>query len=103
MHQGFWNLRKARVRWFLSINYDNIPEHIKAEGKRTYRSITLDDEEIEFSSGFTELHTRSYESILKGEGFGLLEAKSSIQIVHDIRNAEISPLKEDYHPFMKNI
>ncbi|GAA0731584.1 Gfo/Idh/MocA family oxidoreductase [Aquimarina litoralis] len=98
---GFLEFEKARVRWFLSINYDNIPEHIKAEGKRTYRSITLDNEEIEFSTGFTELHTKSYQSILKAEGFGLLEAKPSIQIVHDIRNAEISPLKEDYHPFVK--
>ena len=98
---GFLEFEKARVRWFLSIDYDNIPEDIKAQGKRTYRSITIDNEEIEFSSGFTELHTRSYEGILKGKGYGLIDAKTSIQIVHDIRNAEIAPLKEDYHPFAK--
>ncbi|MGY3794979.1 Gfo/Idh/MocA family protein [Aquimarina sp. 433] len=100
---GYLEFEKARVRWFLSINYDNIPDDIKAEGKRTYRSITLDNEEIEFSTGFTELHTKSYQSILKGEGFGLLEAKPSIEIVHDIRNAEISRLEGDYHPYLKNL
>ncbi len=100
---GYLEFEKARVRWFLSINYDNIPDHIKAQGKRTYRSITIDNEEIEFSTGFTELHTRSYEGILRGEGYGLLDAKTSIQIVHDIRNAEVTPLQNDYHPFVKNI
>ncbi|WP_405207909.1 Gfo/Idh/MocA family protein [Aquimarina sp. LLG6339-5] len=100
---GFLEFEKARVRWFLSINYDNIPEDIKVQGKRTYRSITIDNEEIEFSTGFTELHTRSYESILEGKGYGLMDAKTSIQIVHDIRNAEIVSLKEDYHPFVKKV
>ncbi len=100
---GYLEFEKARVRWFLSINYENIPDDIKAQGKRTYRSIIMDNEEIEFSTGFTELHTRSYEGILKGEGYGLLDAKTSIQIVHDIRNAEISSLQGDYHPFVKKI
>ncbi|MDH7445053.1 Gfo/Idh/MocA family protein [Aquimarina sp. 2201CG14-23] len=100
---GYLEFEKARVRWFLSINYDNIPDDIKEQGKRTYRSITIDNEEIEFSTGFTELHTRSYEGILEGNGYGLMDAKTSIQIVHDIRNAEITPLKGDFHPFVKNI
>ncbi|KAA1247133.1 Gfo/Idh/MocA family protein [Aquimarina sp. RZ0] len=100
---GYLEFEKARVRWFLSINYENIPEDVKLQGKRTYRSITIDGEEIEFSTGFTELHTRSYEGILKGGGFGLTDAKTSIQIVHDIRNAEISTLQNDYHPFVKKI
>ncbi|MEW7291002.1 Gfo/Idh/MocA family oxidoreductase [Aquimarina sp. 2304DJ70-9] len=99
---GYLEFEKARVRWFLSIDYDNIPDEIKAQGKRTYRSITIDNEEIEFSTGFTELHTRSYEGILKGKGYGLIDAKPSIEIVHDIRNVEITPLQGDYHPFLKN-
>ena len=98
---GFLQLEKARVRWFLSVNYDLIPEHIKATGQRTYRSITVEGEEIEFSGGFTDLHTRSYEEILKGNGFSLQEAKPSIEIVHAIRNATPLGLKGEYHPFCK--
>ena len=99
---GFLQLERARVRWFLSVNYDFIPEHIKAIGQRTYRSITVEGEEIEFSGGFTDLHTRSYEEILAGNGFGLQEAKPSIEIVHEIRNASPQGLKGDYHPFCKD-
>ena len=98
---GFLELERARVRWFLSVNYDLIPEHIKATGQRTYRSITVEGEEIEFSGGFTDLHTKSYEAVLEGNGFGLIEAKTSIDIVHDIRNSTPVGLKGDYHPFCK--
>ena len=98
---GFLDLERARVRWFLSVNYDLIPEHIKETGQRTYRSITVEGEEIEFSGGFTDLHTKSYDAILEGNGFGLLEAKTSIDIVHFIRNSEPIGLKGDYHPFCK--
>lgn len=97
---GYLEFERARVRWFLSIDYENIPDDIKAEGKRTYRSITIDGEEIEFSGGFTELHTKSYKEILNGKGYGLEDARQSIQIVHDIRNASISPKVEDYHPML---
>ena len=96
---GFLDLERARVRWFLSVNYDLIPENIKALGQRTYRSISVEGEEIEFSGGFTDLHTKSYEAIIEGNGFGLLEAKTSIDIVHAIRNSEPLGLKGDYHPF----
>ncbi|AXT58112.1 UDP-N-acetyl-2-amino-2-deoxyglucuronate dehydrogenase [Aquimarina amphilecti] len=99
---GYLEFEKARVRWFLSIDYNNIPEKVKKEGKRTYRSITVNGEEIEFSGGFTELHTNSYKSILNGNGYGLKDARQSIEIVHDIRNASISELKNDYHPFLKS-
>lgn len=98
---GYLEFEKARVRWFLSIDYDCIPKSIKETGQRTYRSIKIDGEEIEFSGGFTELHTKSYEAILKGEGFGLSDARQSIEIVHDIRNAEVSSLTGDYHEFVK--
>jgi UDP-N-acetyl-2-amino-2-deoxyglucuronate dehydrogenase len=83
---GFLKLEKASVKWFLSINSDNLPDVAKANGQTTYRSITVDGEEIEFSGGFTDLHTVSYQKILGGEGFGLEDARRSIEIVHEIRN-----------------
>ena len=97
---GYLEFNNARVRWFLSINEHDLPVHIQEKGQRTYRSITIDDEELEFSSGFTDLHTKSYEHILKGKGFGMQEAQKSIQIVHDIRNTIISK-KGNLHPFCK--
>ena len=96
---GYLEFKNARVRWFLSINENDLPVHIKEKGQRTYRSITIDNEELEFSSGFTDLHTKSYEHILKGEGFGMEEAQKSIQIVHDIRNTSITK-KGNLHPFL---
>ena len=101
MAAGFLRLKNARVRWFLSINYDHLPEEVKKQNKRTFRSITVDGNEIEFSEGFGELHTRSYEEILKGNGFGLNEAYSSIQTVHDIRISTPIGAKGDYHPLIK--
>lgn len=99
---GFLQLEKARVRWFLSINYDYIPEEVKKKGQRTFRAITVDGTEVEFSEGFGNLHTRSYEEILKGNGFGLEEALPSINIVHDIRVATpVAPIGE-YHPLIKS-
>lgn len=99
---GVLELGKARVRWFLSIDYNNVPADIREKGKRTYRSLTMEGREIEFSDGFTDLHTKSYEQILSGNGFGLKEARPSIQTVYEIRNHEISPLQGDYHPMLKN-
>ncbi len=94
---GYLELERARVRWFLSINYDVIPEAIKAQGARTYRSLQIEGKEFEFSGGFNDLHTRSYEEILKGNGFRLLETQKAIQIVHDIRNARTTGLTERSH------
>ncbi len=98
---GMLHLEKARVRWYLSVNYNDIPEAVKKENKRTFRAITVDGEEVEFSEGFGNLHTRSYEEILKGNGFGLDAALPSIQVTHDIREAAIAAPKGDYHPFIK--
>ena len=98
---GFLGFKRARVRWFLSVDYNAIPEDVKAKGMRTYRSIKMEGKEIEFSGGFTDLHIRSYQEILKGNGFGLEDARQSIKIVHDIRNAKPIGLKGDYHPFAK--
>ncbi|MDY0781365.1 Gfo/Idh/MocA family oxidoreductase [Tenacibaculum sp. IB213877] len=86
---GYLEFEKARVRWFLSIDEKTLPKNIQERGDRTYRSITIDGEEIEFSGGFTDLHTLSYQEILKGNGFGLKEARQSIEVVHDIRNVEV--------------
>jgi len=98
---GYLEFERARVRWFLSINYDVIPDEIKDLGQRTYRSIHVEGEELEFSSGFTDLHTRVYESILGGFGFSLNEARQAIDIVHTIRNSKPIGLKGEYHPYAR--
>lgn len=96
---GYLEFKKARVRWYLSVDFTTIPEDLRIKGMRTFRSIKMEGQEIEFSDGFTDLHTRSYQEILAGNGFGLDDARQSIQIVHDIRNAKPVGLKGDYHPF----
>jgi UDP-N-acetyl-2-amino-2-deoxyglucuronate dehydrogenase len=98
---GYLELKNARVRWFLSIDENDLPKEIQVKGQRTYRSILVNNEEIEFSGGFTELHTKSYEEILKGNGFGLESARKSIDIVHHLRNADIKSTGE-FHPFIKS-
>lgn len=98
---GFLELERANVRWFLSINYDLIPEHLKEKGLRTYRSIEIENQEFEFSGGFTELHTRSYEEILKGNGFRIGTSRKAIEIVYDIRHQEPIGLKGEFHPLAK--
>ncbi len=95
---GLLRFEKARVRYFMSINSDTLPKQALEQGKRTYRKMEMDGKEIEFSEGFTELHTESYKKILAGEGFGLDQAYQSIKIVHDIRNTRPIGLKGDYHP-----
>lgn len=98
---GILMLKKAKVRWFLSINSETLPKEVKENGKTTFRSITIQGEEIEFSEGFTDLHTRSYEEILKGNGFQIGEARKSIEIVYDIRNQTPTGIKGDSHPYAK--
>ena len=98
---GYMILKKARVRWFLSINSDLIPDERKKLNKFTYRSIRVNNEEIDFTDGFTDLHTQSYSEILSGKGFGLAQAKPSIEIIHKIRNSNPIGLKGEYHPFAK--
>ncbi len=95
---GTLQFRDADVRWFLSINADHLPPAVAAKGQRTFRSITLDGEEIEFSDGFTELHTDSYRHILATGGFGLDDAEHSIQLVYKIRQAALVGKQGDYHP-----
>lgn len=98
---GYLEYENARVRWFLSIDVEDVPAEVREKGQRTFRSITVDGEEIEFSGGFTELHNRSYEEILAGRGFGLEENRVAITTVSQIRNAQPVGLQGDYHPFLK--
>jgi len=102
-NSGYLEFEHARVRWFLSVNYDYIPEEVKAAGQRTYRSITVEGREIEFSGGFTDLHTVSYEHILNGGGFGLEEARKSIKIVSEIRNQDAITDSPNVHPFVSKV
>ncbi len=96
---GYLECERARVRWFLSVDAGDLPGPQRSSGQQTYRSITLDGEEIEFSGGFADLHTRSYELILEGKGFGLEENRSAVSTVAAIRAAEPVGPKGDYHPF----
>lgn len=98
---GYLEYEHARVRWFLSVDMDDVPAAPREAGQRTYRSITVDGEEIEFSGGFTDLHTRSYEEILAGRGFGLEENRTAIATVAAIRGATPAALAGDYHPFLR--
>lgn len=100
---GYLEYERARVRWFLSIDANNLPAEAVAAGKRTYRSIMIENEELEFSEGFTDLHTVSYQDILNGGGFGLDDARASIEAVFDIRNETPRGLVGDYHPFCNRV
>lgn len=100
---GYLELENARVRWFLSLDFNDIPAKFKEAGKRTFRCITVDKEEIEFSEGFTDLHTLTYREILAGKGFGLGDARQSVEIVYDIRNGKPLGMEGDYHPMLKHL
>ena len=99
---GYLELERAKVRWFLSLDNSDIPVDVKKTGQPTYRSITVDGEEIEFSGGFTDLHTLSYQDVLSGGGFRLEEARDSINTVFHIRNSKPVGLRGDYHPLLRN-
>ncbi len=91
---GVLELEWARVRWFLSVDSDDLPEKVKQEGGYAYRSLTIDGEALEFSPGFTDLHTRSYEEILAGRGFRIQDARGAIQLIHRIRTTDLSAPSE---------
>lgn len=99
---GYLEYERARVRWFLSINADDVPVEA-GKGQRTYRSITVDGDEIEFSGGFTDLHTLSYQHILEGGGFSLDDVRPSIETVAHIRTAALEPKTGEQHPFAQKI
>jgi UDP-N-acetyl-2-amino-2-deoxyglucuronate dehydrogenase len=98
---GILQLKNANVKWYLSLDKNDLPEQAVSENKPTFRSITVDGDEIEFSGGFTDLHTVSYQKVLSGQGFGLKDARNSIEIVHQIRHLKPTALIGDYHSFLK--
>jgi UDP-N-acetyl-2-amino-2-deoxyglucuronate dehydrogenase len=99
---GYLQLERAKVKWFLSIDVGFVPEDLKAKGQRTYRSITIDGAELEFSEGFTDLHTDVYKRTLANEGFGLEETRGAIETVAKIRQLALSTRLATKHPFLVN-
>jgi UDP-N-acetyl-2-amino-2-deoxyglucuronate dehydrogenase len=97
---GVLELQRAKVKWFLSLDHEDLPDKSKPQQK-TFRSITIDGREIEFSEGFTDLHTRSYEQILQGRGFTTKDVLTSVKIVSEIRNAKEVVLQGDFHPMLE--
>jgi len=98
---GMIEFERARVGWFLSVDHNDLPGPIQPGEPRTYRSITIDGEEIEFSGGFTDLHTRVYEETLAGRGFGIEDARPSIELTYRIRQSEISAMDDTAHPLAR--
>lgn len=98
---GFLELEHARVRWFLSVDHRDLPFAAEPGKRTTFRSITVDGEELEFTEGFTDLHTRIYEEVLAGRGFGIADARPSIELVHRLRTAALSTREQELlHPFL---
>jgi UDP-N-acetyl-2-amino-2-deoxyglucuronate dehydrogenase len=97
---GSLEMERAYVRWYLSIDPRDLPFPVTPGGRSTYRSITIDGKEIEFTEGFTDLHTRVYQETLAGRGFGIEDARPSIELVHRIRTTPISKPNDDIHPFL---
>jgi len=97
---GFLEFEKANVRWYLSLEKKDLPKEAVDKGQPTFRSLLLDGEEFQFSQGFTDLHTKVYKSILEGKGFGITDARQSIEIVHKIRNESVENNIEYAHPML---
>ncbi|WP_417845244.1 Gfo/Idh/MocA family protein [Thalassospira povalilytica] len=95
---GYLELEKARVRWFMSVAVEDLPEGL-ARDQRTFRSISVNSDEFEFSGGFTDLHTESYRKIIAGNGFTLQDSRAAIELVSGIRSCELLPRRGDVHPF----
>lgn len=95
---GYLELKRADVTWFLSVDHRDLPFAVQPGRRSTFRSITVDGDEIEFSGGFTDLHTRVYEETLAGRGFGIDDARPSIELVHGIRTAKVSKPTGPFHP-----
>ncbi|QDU99033.1 Gfo/Idh/MocA family oxidoreductase [Lignipirellula cremea] len=99
---GALHLERATIKWFLSTDADDLPDHCKQEGKFAFRSMTLEGQEIEFSNGFTDLHTQVYQEILAGRGTGIKEARPAIELVHQIKSSETSSWVGSQHPLLKD-
>ena len=102
VNSGYLELKNARVRWFLSIDKNNIPPSILKTGKKTFRSLKINNNHFEFSDGFKDLHTQVYKTIISGNGYGISDAYQSINLINNIKNLEVSKLEGDYHPMAHN-
>ncbi len=100
---GYLEYDRARVRWFLSVDSGNLPDAAAESGQRTFRSITVDGQEVEFSGGFVDLHTVSYRKILEGQGFGLEDSRVAVETVSNIRRMNPVGLNGAYHPYLKKL
>jgi len=100
---GFLELKNATVQWFLSIDRQDLHKETAAQGKTTFRSITIDGAEVEFSEGFANLHTKVYEDILSGKGFGIDDVRKSISLAHDIRSASPIGISDNSHPLCTKV
>jgi UDP-N-acetyl-2-amino-2-deoxyglucuronate dehydrogenase len=98
---GVVELARARVRWFLSVDERDLPQTVRANGGYAFRSLTIDGQEVEFSEGFSDLHTRVYEQVLAGNGFGIEAARPSLELVYQIRHAEIAARSDSLHPILR--
>ena len=99
---GVLELERARIRWFLSIDANDLPKEVAAKGDYAYRSISVDGTEVDLSAGFVDLHSQVYQSILAGEGFGTHEAQPAIDLVYQLRNSIEVPCREDAHPWLQS-
>lgn len=99
---GFVELERARVKWFLSIEEEDLPQTVKSAGGYAYRSMTIDGDELDLSGGFTDLHTKVYEEILAGRGLGITEARPSIQLVYDFRHTDVGGISEHRHTWIES-
>ena len=100
---GYLEYERARVRWFLSIDANHLPDNAVAGEKLTYRSITIEGEELEFSGGFTDLHTQSYERVLDGRGYGIEDNRAAIETVEVIRTKPITQDPQITHPLLAKV
>jgi UDP-N-acetyl-2-amino-2-deoxyglucuronate dehydrogenase len=98
---GYMELDRADVRWYLSVDYRDLPFPVSPGVRSTYRSITIDGEEVEFTEGFTDLHTRVYEETLAGRGFSIADARSSLELTYRIRTSPVEPRTDKAHEFLK--
>ncbi|MHB8863505.1 MAG: Gfo/Idh/MocA family protein [Pirellulaceae bacterium] len=99
---GFLEMERARVRWYLSVDSNDLPEGTQKAGKSAYRSLNLDGHEIEFSEGFTDLHTRVYQAVLAGHGAGIQEARPAIELVHSINRSDVVVARYP-HPMLARV
>jgi UDP-N-acetyl-2-amino-2-deoxyglucuronate dehydrogenase len=100
---GFLELERANVKWFLSIDRNDLPAETVSKGRSTFRSIQVDNTEVEFTEGFTDLHTRVYEETLSGKGFRINDARPSIQLVYELRNLALTEKPENIHPVLRTL